>query len=61
MKWKIIIQKGKEVKEGIITVTSAIQKVSKIIESHGWNVTYLVPIEPINEDKNTQIINLGNQ
>jgi hypothetical protein len=59
MKWKIIMQKGETVKEGIITINSSMKKVAKIMESHGWKITYLVPVSEMLEDDNTQIINVG--
>lgn len=59
MKWKIIIQKGDDVREGEIEITSNPQAVGKIIEEHGWKVKYLVPISDMLDDEDTQIIEVG--
>lgn len=61
MKWKIIISKGDEVREGEIEINSDPQAVGKIMQDHGWNVDYLVPISDMLDDEDTQIIEIGAQ
>lgn len=58
-KWKIIMEKGEEMKEGIIEIRSSPQFLVKRIEAYGWKVTYLVPISEILDDEDTQVIELG--
>ena len=59
MRWNITVEKGEEVKEGVINIVTPINGVAEIIQRHGWLITNLAPIEEIHEDEDTQTIDIG--
>ena len=58
-KWKIIIEKGDDVREAEINITSNPNAVGKIMEEHGWKVKYFAPISDMIDDEDTQVIDIG--
>ena len=63
MKWKIIIEKlinnKSVVKEAIINIKTTPQAIVNRMKYYGWDVTYLVPVTEMVEDKDTILIETG--